>query len=63
MSLRKRGRIWWIDVAAPNGERIRRTTGTANKALAQNFTIALRPSCGASTNSVPNQSAAGTMPW
>ena len=24
MSLRKRGGIWWIDVVAPNGERIRR---------------------------------------
>ena len=35
MSLRKRGGIWWVDVVAPNGERIRRTTGTANKALAQ----------------------------
>ena len=35
MSLRKRGGTWWVDVAAPNGERIRRTTGTANKALAQ----------------------------
>ena len=35
MSLRKRGGIWWIDVRAPDGERIRRTTGTANKALAQ----------------------------
>jgi len=35
MSLRKRGGIWWIDIIAPNGERIRRTTGTANKALAQ----------------------------
>jgi integrase len=37
MSLRRRGGIWWIDVAAPNGERIRRTTGAANKALAQEF--------------------------
>ena len=37
MSLRKRGGIWWVDVAAPNGERVRRTTGTANKALAQEF--------------------------
>jgi len=35
MSLRKRGGIWWIDFTAPNGERVRRTTGTANKALAQ----------------------------
>ena len=37
MSLRKRGGVWWISVVAPNGERIRRTTGTANKALAQEF--------------------------
>ena len=37
MSLRKRGGIWWIDVVAPNGERIRRTAGTANKAQAQEF--------------------------
>ncbi len=37
MSLRKRGGIWWIDVRAPNGERIRRTSETANKALAQEF--------------------------
>ena len=35
MSLRKRGSCWWVDVVAPNGERIRRTAGTANKALAQ----------------------------
>src|SRR6185295_16728143 len=37
MSLRKRGGIWWVDVVAPNGERIRRTAGTANKALAQEY--------------------------
>jgi hypothetical protein len=37
MSLRKRGGIWWVDVVVPNGERIRRTAGTANKALAQEF--------------------------
>jgi integrase len=37
MSLRKRGGVWWIDVVAPNGERVRRTAGTANKALAQEF--------------------------
>jgi len=35
MSLRKRSSTWWIDVVAPSGERIRRTTGTGNKALAQ----------------------------
>jgi hypothetical protein len=37
MSLRKRGGTWWIDIIAPNGERIRRTAGTCNKALAQEF--------------------------
>lgn len=37
MSLRKRGGIWWIDVVAPHGERVRRSAGTANKALAQEF--------------------------
>ncbi|MDQ8032842.1 MAG: hypothetical protein REJ50_12565 [Bordetella sp.] len=37
MSLRKRGGVWWIDLIAPNGERVRRTAGTANKALAQEF--------------------------
>jgi integrase len=35
MSLRKRGGIWWIDICLPGGERVRRTTETANKALAQ----------------------------
>ena len=35
MSLCKRGGVWWIDIRAPNGERIRRTTETASKALAQ----------------------------
>jgi integrase len=37
MSLRKRGAVWWVDVIAPNGERIRRSAGTGNKALAQEF--------------------------
>jgi integrase len=35
MSLRKRGGIWWVDICLPGGERVRRTTETANKALAQ----------------------------
>lgn len=35
MSLRKRGSIWWIDFVTPSGERIRRSTETENKALAQ----------------------------
>ena len=35
MAIRKRGHVWWIDFVAPNGERIRRTTETDNKAQAQ----------------------------
>ena len=37
MSLRKRKRssIWWIDLVAPDGRRIRQSTGTEQKALAQ----------------------------
>jgi len=27
MSLRKRGSIWWLDIRASNGERIRESTG------------------------------------
>jgi integrase len=42
MSLRKRGGIWWIDICIPGGERVRRTTETANKALAQELHDRLR---------------------
>lgn len=35
MSLRKRKSVWWIDFIAPDGERIRRSTQTGNKAQAQ----------------------------
>src|SRR5688572_25745694 len=35
MSLRKRGSVWWIDVATPSGERVRKSAGTDNKARAQ----------------------------
>jgi len=35
MSLRKRGSVWWIDFVAPNGERVRRSSETGNKAQAQ----------------------------
>lgn len=35
MSLRKRGTVWWIDFVSPNGERVRRSSGTENKAQAQ----------------------------
>jgi integrase len=37
MSLRKRGGIWWIDAVSPTGERVRRSTGTPDKALAQEY--------------------------
>lgn len=37
MSLCKRGGTWWIDIVAPNGDRIRKSTGTGNKAQAQEF--------------------------
>lgn len=37
MSLNKRGKYWWIDITAPNGDRIRKTTGTKDYALAQEY--------------------------
>lgn len=37
MSLYKRGNTWWINVTAPNGERIQESTGTDDKTLAQEF--------------------------
>jgi len=37
MSLYKRGEIWWVYFTAPNGRRIRRTTGTENKEAAREF--------------------------
>ncbi|MHB1085976.1 MAG: tyrosine-type recombinase/integrase [Thiobacillus sp.] len=33
----KRGKVWWVDVVAPNGERIRRSTGTEEEILAQEY--------------------------
>ncbi len=35
MPLRKRGGLWWFDFRTPAGERVRRSAGTADKALAQ----------------------------
>lgn len=35
MSLRKRGNVWWVDIATPSGERIRRSTETGSKAQAR----------------------------
>jgi integrase len=37
MSLYKRGNNWWVRVTAPNGTRIRRSTGTKDKKLAQEY--------------------------
>ena len=63
MSLHRRGGLWWIDVGAPNGERIRRTTGTTNKALAQEFHDRIKVELWRIDKlGVKNQSAPGTMP-
>jgi integrase len=35
MSLRKRGKFWWVDFVTASGERVRQSTGTGNKAEAQ----------------------------
>ena len=35
MSLFKRGKMYWIDVATPSGQRVRSSTGTKDKKLAQ----------------------------
>jgi len=37
MSIVKRGNHWWIDVVAPNGQRLRRSTGSDKEELAQEY--------------------------
>jgi len=37
MSIVKRGNHWWIDVVAPDGKRIRRSTGSDKEELAQEY--------------------------
>ncbi|MBL1142609.1 MAG: site-specific integrase [Proteobacteria bacterium] len=37
MSLYKRGEVWWVRFTAPNGRRIRRTTGTEDKEAAREY--------------------------
>src|ERR1700685_4109488 len=37
MSLCRRGSVWWIDFVGPHGQRVRRSTGTSEKALAQEY--------------------------
>ena len=40
--LYKRGNTWWIDFTAPNGQRIRRSAGTSDKAQAQELCDSLK---------------------
>jgi integrase len=42
MPLKKRGTVWWVDFVAPSGERVRRSTGTEQKAQAQEYYDRLR---------------------
>ena len=37
MSLFKRGNTWWVRFTAPDGERIRRSAGTADKKQAREY--------------------------
>jgi integrase len=37
MAIYKRKDTWWVDVTAPNGERIRHSAGTSNKTLAREY--------------------------
>ncbi len=37
MSITKRGKTYWVDFTAPNGQRIRKSTGTEDKTLAQEY--------------------------
>ncbi|MEQ8426354.1 MAG: tyrosine-type recombinase/integrase [Gammaproteobacteria bacterium] len=37
MSLYKRGEVWWVRFTAPNGQRIRKSTGTEDRESAQEY--------------------------
>ena len=37
MPLRKRGHVWYVDIYAPDGQRIQRSTGTSNRVEAQEY--------------------------
>lgn len=37
MGVKKRGRVWWIDFTTPGGERVRTSTGTEDRAKAQEY--------------------------
>ena len=59
MSLRKRGSVWWIDFAAPNGERVRRSAETDNKAQAQELHDKLKSEVWGSRNLGIGRGASG----
>lgn len=42
MALFQRGEVWWVDMATPNGKRIRTSTKTSNKQLALKFEAKLK---------------------
>lgn len=37
MSIKQRNGVWWLDIRAPGGERIRRSTGTTDRKAAQEY--------------------------
>jgi integrase len=37
MGVYKRGDVWWVDLTTPNGERVRRSSGTADRVQAQEY--------------------------
>ncbi len=37
MSLKKRGKTWWVDFVTPSGKRVRRSTGSRRKTEAQEY--------------------------
>lgn len=37
MSIKRRGDVWWIDFTTPNGQRVRRSAGTDDKAKAREY--------------------------
>jgi len=42
MSIKQRNGIWWIDLRAPSGERVRRSAGTSDRKAAQEYHDSLK---------------------
>lgn len=42
MGVNKRGDVWWVDFTTPNGQRIRRSSGIADRALAEEYADRLK---------------------